>query len=322
MDEILRVEDLRVNFNTEDGVVKALDGVSFSLYRGEILGVVGETGCGKSVTARAILRLLPSPPAEIVSGRIIFEGKNLLELSEEEMRKVRGGGIAMIFQEPMTSLNPAFTIGEQMVDVITTHRGVGKEEAVEIAVKALEDVKMPEPRLILKKYPHELSGGQRQRVMIAMALSCRPKVLIADEPTTALDVTIQAQILKLIKDLQEKYSMSVIMITHDMGVVAQVSDRVVVMYAGNVVEIGRTRDVLKNPIHPYTTGLLRSIPRNGEELEVIPGNVPNLLDPPPGCRFHPRCRFAREICRIEKPTLRELGGGRSVACHVFGGDGG
>ena len=321
MEEILRVEDLRINFITEDGIVKAIDGVSFSLRRGEVLGIVGETGCGKSVTAHAILRLLPQPPAQIVGGKIIFEERNLLDLTEEEMNKIRGSGIAMIFQEPMTSLNPAFTIKEQMVDVITLHRKVDKREAIEIATSALRDVKLPQPEIVLNKYPHELSGGQRQRVMIAMALSCQPKVLIADEPTTALDVTIQAQILNLMKNLQEKYGMSVIIITHDMGVVAQISDRVAVMYAGNVVEIGDVVEVLKDPIHPYTKGLLKSIPKveNPEEkLETIPGSVPNLIDPPNGCRFHPRCPVKDEICEKEKPLLREVRAGRYVSCHVVG----
>ena len=323
MEEILRVEDLRINFITEDGIVKAIDGVSFSLRKGEVLGIVGETGCGKSVTAHAILRLLPQPPAQIVGGRIIFEGKNLLELTEEEMNEIRGSGIAMIFQEPMTSLNPAFTIKEQMVDVITLHRKVSKREAVEIAENALRDVKLPQPEIILNKYPHELSGGQRQRVMIAMALSCQPKILIADEPTTALDVTIQAQILNLMKSLQEKYGMSVMIITHDMGVVAQISDRVAVMYAGNVVEIGDVKEVLKKPLHPYTKGLLKSIPKvenPKEKLETIPGNVPNLIDPPPGCRFHPRCPIKGDICEKEKPVIREVEAGRFVACHMVGRD--
>ncbi len=323
MEEILRVEDLRINFLTEDGVVKAIDGVSFSLRKGEVLGIVGETGCGKSVTAHAILKLLPQPPAQIVGGKVIFEGKNLLELTEEEMNEIRGRGIAMIFQEPMTSLNPAFTIKEQMADVITLHRKVDKKEAVEIAANALRDVKLPQPEIVLSKYPHELSGGQRQRVMIAMALSCQPKILIADEPTTALDVTIQAQILNLMKNLQERYGMSVIIITHDMGVVAQISDRVAVMYAGNVVEIGDVREVLKDPIHPYTKGLLRSIPKvenPGEKLETIPGSVPNLIDPPTGCRFHPRCPIKEEICEKEKPILREIRTDRYVSCHLVGRD--
>ena len=323
VEEILRVENLKINFTTEDGIVKAIDGVSFSLRKGEVLGIVGETGCGKSVTAHAILKLLPQPPAQIVGGKVMFEGKNLLELSEDEMNKIRGSGIAMIFQEPMTSLNPAFTIREQMVDVITLHRNVGKREAVEIAENALRDVKLPQPEIILGKYPHELSGGQRQRIMIAMALSCQPKVLIADEPTTALDVTIQAQILNLMKNLQEKYSMSVMIITHDMGVVAQISDRVAVMYAGNVVEIGNVKEILKDPIHPYTKGLLKSIPKVGkpdEKLETIPGSVPNLIDPPTGCRFHPRCPVKGEICEKEKPILRETKKERFVACHMAGSD--
>ncbi len=315
---VLEIRDLRVEFHTESGVVKALDGVNLTLEEGEVLGVVGETGCGKSVTAQTILKLLPSPPAKITGGEILLEGRNILDLSEEELGKIRGRKITMIFQEPMTSLNPVFTVWEQMKDVITLHRGVSKEEAWKIAIEVLKDVRMPDPEGALKKYPHELSGGQRQRVMIAMALSCRPKILIADEPTTALDVTIQAQILNLLKSLQEKYGMSVILITHDMGVVAQVADRVAVMYAGSVVEIGNVEDVLRNPLHPYTKGLLRAIPtvrKKLERLESIPGSVPNLLDPPSGCRFHPRCSLVKDVCRKVKPKLKDVDG-RLVACHA------
>lgn len=315
---VLEIRDLRVEFHTESGVVKALDGVNLTLEEGEVLGVVGETGCGKSVTAQTILKLLPSPPAKITGGEILLEGRNILDLSEEELGKIRGRKITMIFQEPMTSLNPVFTVWEQMKDVITLHRGVSKEEAWKIAIEVLKDVRMPDPEGALKKYPHELSGGQRQRIMIAMALSCRPKILIADEPTTALDVTIQAQILNLLKSLQEKYGMSVILITHDMGVVAQVADRVAVMYAGSVVEIGNVEDVLRNPLHPYTKGLLRAIPtvrKKLERLESIPGSVPNLLDPPSGCRFHPRCSLVKDVCRKVKPKLKDVDG-RLVACHA------
>jgi len=315
---VLEIRDLRVEFHTESGVVKALDGVNLTLEEGEVLGVVGETGCGKSVTAQTILKLLPSPPAKITGGEILLEGRNILDLSEEELGKIRGRKITMIFQEPMTSLNPVFTVWEQMKDVITLHRGVSKEEAWKIAIEVLKDVRMPDPEGALKKYPHELSGGQRQRIMIAMALSCRPKILIADEPTTALDVTIQAQILNLLKSLQEKYGMSVILITHDMGVVAQVADRVAVMYAGSVVEIGNVEDVLRNPLHPYTKGLLKAIPtvrRKMERLESIPGSVPNLLDPPSGCRFHPRCSLVKDVCRKVKPKLKDVDG-RLVACHA------
>ena len=315
---VLEIRDLRVEFHTESGVVKALDGVNLTLEEGEVLGVVGETGCGKSVTAQTILKLLPSPPAKITGGEILLEGRNILDLSEEELGKIRGRKITMIFQEPMTSLNPVFTVWEQMKDVITLHRGVSKEEAWKIAIEVLKDVRMPDPEGALKKYPHELSGGQRQRIMIAMALSCRPKILIADEPTTALDVTIQAQILNLLKSLQEKYGMSVVLITHDMGVVAQVADRVAVMYAGSVVEIGNVEDVLRNPLHPYTKGLLRAIPtvrKKLERLESIPGSVPNLLDPPSGCRFHPRCSLVKDVCRKVKPKLKDVDG-RLVACHA------
>ena len=316
---ILDVRNLFVEFDTEEGIVKALNGVSFSLKKGEILGIVGETGCGKSVTVYTVLKLLPMPPARIVSGEVIYKGKDLLKLDEEELRKIRGKEIAMIFQEPMTSLNPVFTVGKQLMDVILLHRKVSREEAKEIALKALEDVKMQDPELIMKKYPHELSGGMRQRVMIAMALSCNPEILIADEPTTALDVTIQAQILAIIKEMQSKHDMSVIFITHDLGVVAQLCDRVVVMYAGTVVETAPIDIIFKNPVHPYTRGLLESIPKmdkKQEKLRSIPGMVPNLVSPPPGCRYHPRCeRFLKGLCDKEAPKLLEVEKDHFVACY-------
>ena len=316
---ILDVRNLFVEFDTEEGIVKALNGVSFSLKKGEILGIVGETGCGKSVTVYTVLKLLPMPPARIVSGEVIYKGKDLLKLDEEELRKIRGKEIAMIFQEPMTSLNPVFTVGKQLMDVILLHRKVSREEAKEIALKALEDVKMQDPELIMKKYPHELSGGMRQRVMIAMALSCKPEILIADEPTTALDVTIQAQILAIIKEMQSKHDMSVIFITHDLGVVAQLCDRVVVMYAGTVVETAPIDIIFKNPVHPYTRGLLESIPKmdkKQEKLRSIPGMVPNLVSPPPGCRYHPRCeRFLKGLCDKEAPKLLEVEKDHFVACY-------
>ncbi|HDG61381.1 MAG TPA: ABC transporter ATP-binding protein [Thermotoga sp.] len=319
VEAILDVRNLVVEFDTEEGIVKALNGVSFCLKKGEILGIVGETGCGKSVTVYTVLKLLPMPPARIVSGEVIYKGRDLLKLSEEELRKIRGKEIAMIFQEPMTSLNPVFTVGKQLMDVIFLHRKVSKEEAREIALKALEDVRMQDPELIMKKYPHELSGGMRQRVMIAMALSCNPEILIADEPTTALDVTIQAQILAIIKEMQSKHNMSVIFITHDLGVVAQLCDRVVVMYAGTVVEMASIDTIFKNPVHPYTRGLLESIPKidkKQEKLRSIPGIVPNLVSPPPGCRYHPRCeRFLKNLCDREAPKLLEIEKGHFVACH-------
>ncbi|MCD6268146.1 MAG: peptide ABC transporter ATP-binding protein [Thermotoga sp. 4484_232] len=319
VEAILDVRNLVVEFDTEEGIVKALNGVSFCLKKGEILGIVGETGCGKSVTVYTVLKLLPMPPARIVSGEVIYKGRDLLKLSEEELRKIRGKEIAMIFQEPMTSLNPVFTVGKQLMDVIFLHRKVSKEEAREIALKALEDVRMQDPELIMKKYPHELSGGMRQRVMIAMALSCNPEILIADEPTTALDVTIQAQILAIIKEMQSKHNMSVIFITHDLGVVAQLCDRVVVMYAGTVVEMASIDTIFKNPVHPYTRGLLESIPKidkKQEKLRSIPGIVPNLVSPPPGCRYHPRCeRFLKNLCDREAPKLLEIEKDHFVACH-------
>jgi len=319
VETILDVKNLVVEFDTEEGIVKALNGVSFSLKKGEILGIVGETGCGKSVTVYTVLKLLPMPPARVVSGEVIYKGRDLLKLSEEELRKIRGKEIAMIFQEPMTSLNPVFTVGKQLMDVILLHRKVSKEEAREIALKALEDVRMQDPELIMKKYPHELSGGMRQRVMIAMALSCNPEILIADEPTTALDVTIQAQILGIIKEMQSKHGMSVIFITHDLGVVAQLCDGVVVMYAGTVVEMASIDTIFKNPVHPYTRGLLESIPKmdkKQEKLRSIPGIVPNLVSPPPGCRYHPRCeRFLKGLCDKEAPKLLEVEKDHFVACH-------
>jgi len=319
VETILDVKNLVVEFDTEEGIVKALNGVSFSLKKGEILGIVGETGCGKSVTVYTVLKLLPMPPARVVSGEVIYKGRDLLKLSEEELRKIRGKEIAMIFQEPMTSLNPVFTVGKQLMDVILLHRKVSKEEAREIALKALEDVRMQDSELIMKKYPHELSGGMRQRVMIAMALSCNPEILIADEPTTALDVTIQAQILGIIKEMQSKHGMSVIFITHDLGVVAQLCDRVVVMYAGTVVEMASIDTIFKNPVHPYTRGLLESIPKmdkKQEKLRSIPGIVPNLVSPPPGCRYHPRCeRFLKGLCDKEAPKLLEVEKDHFVACH-------
>ncbi len=315
--KVLEIKDLQVRFDTEDGVVKAVEDVNLDLFSGEMLGVVGETGCGKSVTLQSVLRLLPTPPTRITRGQILFHGENLLDVSEERMNEIRGGKIAMIFQEPMTSLNPVFTIGEQMRDVIEQHRRVGKRKANSIAIRALIEVGLEDAEVVLSKYPHELSGGQRQRVMIAMALSCQPEILIADEPTTALDVSIQAQILAIIKHLRQTHNMSVLLVTHNLGVVAQTCDRVAVMYAGYVVEKGEKFGVLKAPLHPYTRGLLESIPRSRKvrELRSIPGSVPNLIDPPEGCRFHPRCSFATEVCKREVPILEEAKPGHFVACH-------
>jgi oligopeptide/dipeptide ABC transporter ATP-binding protein len=321
-EKLLEVRDLYINFYTYEGVVKAIDGVSFHINERETFGLVGETGCGKSVTARAILRLIPTPPGKIERGEIIYKGVDLLKLSEAEILKYRGNEISMIFQEPMNSLNPVFTIGDQLIETIMVNQKKSREEAYEIAVEMLEKVKLPDPESIMNKYPHELSGGQRQRVVIAIALSCNPSLLIADEPTTALDVTVQAQILDLMEELKQKLGMSILMITHDLGVVAEICQRVGVMYAGNIVEMASVEDIFEKRYHPYTKGLLNAIPIFGEgkkrRLEEIPGSVPNLLHPPPGCRFHPRCPFAKEICKKEKPELVEIEPGHYVRCHLYG----
>ena len=321
-DVILSVENLTVDFYTYEGVLHVLDDVNFKVKRGEIFGVVGETGCGKSVTSRLIMGLIPSN-ANIKSGRILFNGKNILKMSERELNRIRGREISMIFQNPIGSLNPVFKIKDQMVNVIMSNQEVDKDAALDKAFKFLKLVNMPDPERVLESYPFELSGGMAQRVMIAMAISSRPKLLIADEPTTALDVTIQAQILKLIKELQEKLGMSVLFITHDLGVVAQLCDRIGVMYAGSIVAYGSTYNILKNPKHPYTTGLMGAIPRpeqKGKPLSTIKGSVPNYLDPPKGCRFHPRCEYAMEICKKEKPKMVKVGENHYVACWIYGGD--
>ncbi len=317
MEEILKIENLHTYFHTYRGILKALTGVNFSLYKGEILGLVGETGCGKSVTARSIMRLVKEP-GKIEDGEIIYKNSNLLALSEEEMRKIRGREISMIFQEPMTSLNPVLKIGTLMTEVIMVHKKVDKKRALKIAKKMLKEVKMPDPEEVLNKYPFELSGGMRQRVMIAMALSSDPEILIADEPTTALDVTIQGQILKLIIELSQKRGTSVLLITHDLGVVANVADRVIVMYAGNIVEEGKVRNIFTNPAHPYTRGLLKSLPslaKEGEELPTIPGTLPNLIEPPKGCLFYERCDIRNEFCNEKRPERFHLGEGHYVWCH-------
>jgi len=320
---ILQVDDLQTHFFTAVGTVRAVDGVSYDLKSGETLGVVGESGCGKSVSALSILRLVANPPGRIVGGAIRFEGKNLLELSEPEMERIRGNEISMIFQEPMTSLNPLFTIGRQVSEAIALHQGLSRKEAMDRAVEMLRRVYIPEPERRVHAYPHQMSGGMRQRVMIAMALSCNPKVLIADEPTTALDVTIQAQILDLMRELQETYGTAIVLITHDMGVVAENADRVVVMYAGRKVEEAPAAQLFDNPGHPYTKGLLGSIPHldtaaqsNGARarLNEIKGMVPSLFDLPPGCSFAPRCGFATDRCRGEAPALEEQRPGHWVAC--------
>ena len=321
-DPLLAVDDLVTTFSTEEGLVTPVDGVSFTVEQGETVGVVGESGCGKSVTSLSILRLVPSPPGRIAQGRILFEGQDLLTLSEREMRALRGRDIAMIFQEPMTSLNPVFTCGDQILETLRRHQKVSATEARDQALELLHLVGIPLPEQRLGAYPHQLSGGMRQRIMIAMALCCHPRLLIADEPTTALDVTIQAQILDLLRHLKKQLSMAVLLITHDLGVVAETAERVVVMYAGKVVEEAPVRTLFHTPRHPYTEGLLRSIPRldeRRESLPVIDGMVPNLLDLPSGCRFHPRCPRAERRCREEAPALRSLGEGHRVACwQAFG----
>jgi len=323
---LLEVKGLKVQFKTDEGIVKAVDGVSYHIDRGETLAVVGESGSGKSVSALAMMRLIPMPPGKIVAGEILFRGKDgaqkdLAKLPEQEMRKIRGNDIAMIFQEPMTSLNPVYTVGDQIAEAIVLHQGKTKKEALELAADMLDLVGIPEPTKRLKNYPHQMSGGMRQRVMIAMALSCNPSLLIADEPTTALDVTIQAQILELMKKLQEEIGMSILFITHDLGVVAEMADRVVVMYAGRAVEEADVVSTYKDPLHPYTMGLLNSVPRvdesavKQERLEAIPGNVPNPLFLPSGCAFHPRCKYAVPgVCDQEVPALDDAGNGHMVRC--------
>ncbi len=294
-----------------------MDGVSFTIPHRSTLGLVGESGCGKSVTALSILRLIASPPGKMIEGSIRLEGTELSSLSEEEMRQVRGNQIALIFQEPMTSLNPVFTVGDQIMEALLLHRYLGRHEAREQAVEMLRRVKIPSPETLIYQYPHQISGGMRQRVMIAMALVCRPKLLIADEPTTALDVTIQAQILELLEELQEEFGMSILLITHDLGIVADLADSVAIMYAGQVAEYAATRELFASPRHPYTLGLFQSRPRLGMKkarLDVIPGVVPNPIDFPQGCRFHPRCSFVAEECRQTPASLEEVAKGHGSAC--------
>ena len=322
MNELLEIKDLRTYFFSHEGTVKAVDGINLKLSKGETLGLVGESGCGKSVTALSIMRLIPSPPGKILGGKIHFEGKNLLELDEKEMRKIRGRKISMIFQEPMTSLDPMFKIGDEIEEVIKLHQGLKKDEARKKAIESLRIVGMPDPEERINEYPHELSGGMRQRAMIAMALSCNPALLIADEPTTALDVTIQAQILRLIDELRKKFGTSVLLITHDLGVIAETCDNVAVMYAGHIVEQTDVNKLFRNPLHPYTKGLMKSIPRidiDTERLDIIKGLVPNLLEVPSGCPFHPRCDFCSEICTKELPELMETEKNHLVRCHLVGG---
>ncbi len=314
---LLTIDNLSTFFRLESGTARAVQNVSFSLSRGETMGLVGESGCGKSVTALSIMRLIPSPPGKIENGRIMFKDRDLLTLSYNDMRQVRGNDIAMIFQEPMTSLNPVFTIGFQIMEAVILHQKVGKKEALARTVEMLKLVGIPDPAQRVNEYPHQLSGGMRQRAMIAMALSCNPDLLIADEPTTALDVTIQAQIMELLARLQEEFGMAILLITHDLGVVAGVADRMAVMYAGRIVEEGPTRQVFENIGHPYTKGLIKSVPRLDtvrERLWVIEGTVPDPADLPTGCPFNPRCPLADERCRIELPELAEIESHHKARC--------
>ena len=342
---LLELKDLNIAFNTERGQIRPVRDVSYSIYPGQTLAVVGESGCGKSVTALSILRLIPTPPGKVLSGEVLMEGRDLLKLSEPEMRQVRGRDIAMIFQEPMTSLNPVYTIGEQIAEAVMLHQKLNRKQAYEAAEEAMRDVGISDPGRRLYEYPHQMSGGMRQRVMIAMALSCKPKLLIADEPTTALDVTIQAQILELLRKLQREKGMSILLITHDLGVVAENADVVAVMYASRIVECAPVEELFDHPLHPYTEGLLKSVPKLGahsERLISIPGAVPNPAKFPAGCKFHPRCPRTRQAamtpqaqtvevvtpeerfkvlnqCATQEPVLREILYNHWAACHLVEG---
>jgi peptide/nickel transport system ATP-binding protein/oligopeptide transport system ATP-binding protein len=319
-DALVEVKNLKTYFYIEEGVVKAVDGVDYEIYPGETLGIVGESGCGKSVTSLSIMRLVESPPGKIEAGEIKFGGRDLTKIPEKEMRKIRGNDISMIFQEPMTSLNPVYTVGDQIMEAIMLHKKVDRKEAKRQAIEMLTKVGIPLPEQRVDEYPHQLSGGMRQRVMIAMALSCDPQLLIADEPTTALDVTIQAQILELMNSLKESYGMSIMMITHDLGVIAEVSDRVAVMYAGKVVEYTDVDTLFDDPKHPYTWGLMNSIPKldkDVDRLEAIPGSVPSPLDFPEGCKFNTRCPLAEGKCYEQEPPLEEAAAGHKVRCWRY-----
>jgi peptide/nickel transport system ATP-binding protein/oligopeptide transport system ATP-binding protein len=318
-DSLLQVKDLVTSFKTDRGIIRAVDGISFDIRKGQTVGLVGESGCGKSVTSLSILRLIQSPPGFVERGSINFDGKNILDLDDAGMRSIRGNRISMIFQEPMTSLNPVFTIGDQIGEVFRIHQGMNKKEARAKSIDMLRLVKIPAPESRVDEYPHQLSGGMRQRVMIAMALACNPELLIADEPTTALDVTIQAQILDLMADLQKTLNMAILLITHDLGVVAEVCDYVMVMYAGKIAEQAPVKDLFKDPKHPYTKGLLNSIPKLGHKTEYLPtieGQVPSLSKLPKGCRFQDRCPFVMDKCRVDEPVLVEVGPERKVACWL------
>jgi peptide/nickel transport system ATP-binding protein len=317
---LLEIKGLKTHFKTDDGWLHAVDGVDMSIDAGETLCVVGESGCGKSVTAKTVMKLIDMPPGKIVAGQVLWQGRDLVPLNDAAMRSIRAKEIAIIFQEPMTSLNPVYTVGEQIAESVRLHEGLSRAEAMNRAVEMLKLVRIPTPERRIKDYPHQFSGGMRQRVMIAIALACNPKLLIADEPTTALDVTIQAQILDLMQELKDRLGMAVMLITHAMGVVAEVAQRVVVMYAGKVVEEATVEQLFANPRHPYTQGLIRSIPRidtaaiHKVRLEAIPGSVPKLINPAEGCRFAGRCKFAKAECRTATPPLREVTPGHKVAC--------
>jgi oligopeptide/dipeptide ABC transporter ATP-binding protein len=317
---LLSIQNLQVEFQSSKGAAKAVSGISLDIAKGETVGLVGESGCGKSVSSMSILRLIENP-GKITGGKIIFNNKDLLTLSESEIRKIRGRRISMIFQEPMTSFNPVFTIGDQLTEALLVHFDISEEEAWNKGTEMLREAGIPEPEQRMEQYPHELSGGMKQRAMIAMGLICNPELIIADEPTTALDVTVQAQILELLKDLQQKHNTSVLLITHDLAVVAQTCDRVYVMYASKIVEEANVDTLFDSALHPYTKGLFACIPRvdsKGEELYVIKGNVPDPLSFPSGCKFHPRCPFAKDICKKEEPSLIEYGENHKCACHFAG----
>ena len=324
---VLEIRNLRTYFFTKRGIAKAVDGVSLKIHKKETVGLVGESGCGKTVTSLSVLQLIPNPPGKIVEGEVLFKNKDLLKLSNDEIRKIRGKKISMIFQEPLTSLNPVFTIGNQLSECFILHQNMNKKEALQQSIEILRLVGIPTPEKRISDYPHQLSGGMQQRVMIAMALSCNPELLIADEPTTALDVTIQAQILDLINQLKERLGTSIIMVTHNLGLVAEMADRVVVMYAGKIIEEGNVVDIFKNPLHPYTKGLLNSIPHiekytkkgmNKKRLQEIKGVVPNLYALPRGCLFNPRCPMATGKCSKEEPNLVDIGNGHRCSCWRVG----
>jgi peptide/nickel transport system ATP-binding protein len=322
-ERLLEIKGLKTYFFTDEGVVRAVDGIDLHIDKGETLGVVGESGCGKTVTALSIMKLIAMPPGRIVEGQILYQGRDLVPLPAAQMRKIRGKEISMVFQEPMTSLNPVFTVGEQIAEALRLHEGLGRRDAMDKTVEMLKIVHMANPERRVKEYPHQLSGGMRQRVMIAMALSCHPHLLIADEPITALDVTIQAQILELLNELKAKLGMAVMLITHDMGVIAETAQRVVVMYAAKVAEEAPVRQLFKEPLHPYTQGLLRSIPRidlaatKKQRLEAIPGVVPSLIDVPVGCRFAARCPHVKSVCTEKDPVIKEVSPGHKVACWLY-----